>query len=123
MSYFQQPPVSPFTQRVYDRITPLEWDEPDQAWAFLFYVQGISIMWDQIDELASDGPNGEPGWSILLDPNRCPDYALDWLGQFVGVQLSDSLTRQEKIDLIMARLGFQRGTPNSMIAAAKHTLT
>src|SRR5215831_5384843 len=123
MSSFVQPSLSPFAQRVYDRLQPLTWDEPDQSWALALYIASISLMWDEVDLWASDGPNGEVGWSILLDPTRCPDNALDWLGQFVGVQLDDSLTRQQKIDLIMARLGFQRGTPASMIAAAKHTLT
>ena len=50
-----------------------------------------------IDDIIRDTPY-DPGYSILLDINRCPTYALPWLGQFVGVRFlmvqPDSVMRQ-----------------------------
>jgi hypothetical protein len=62
--------------------------------------------------------NGAPGWSQILDINRCPDFALPWLAQFVGATLSQNsgLTRQQMIQKITQRAGFNRGTVASMIA-------
>jgi hypothetical protein len=71
--------------------------------------------------LASSGANGEfdiqhyfgaPGWSQILDINRCPSYALPWLGQFVGVDLTKTpnLTYEQSVQKILSRPGFSRGT-------------
>lgn len=118
-----QPPLSPLAQRVYDRLEPMQYDEPDQGYALAWYLAAAASMSDQIDLYSATQEDGTPGWAMLLNPNTCPDEALPWLAQFVGVTLVGGLTRQQKIDLIMARLGFQRGTPKSMIDAAKHTMT
>src|SRR5262245_26265752 len=118
-----QPPLSPLAQRTYDRLEPMQWDEPNQGYALAWYLKMAASMSDEIDLYASDQADGTPGWAILLDPDTCPDKALPWLAQFVGVSLPAGLTRQQKIDLIFARIGWTRGTPQSMIDAAKHTMT
>ena len=80
--------------------------------------------WDNtegVEHLASSGANGEfdlvnyfgaPGWSQVLDINRCPWYALPWLGQFVGVDLTKTpgLTYEQSVQKILSRPGFSRGT-------------
>jgi hypothetical protein len=57
---------------------------------------------------------GAPGWSQIMDIDRCPDEGLSWLGQFVGVRLNSQLTKQEKKDKITSWQSFQRGNPDSM---------
>ena len=60
-----------------------------------------------------------PGWSQALDIDRCPEFALPWLAQFVGVT-SDSfseLTLAQKKDKIINRSGFKRGTHDILISA------
>jgi hypothetical protein len=60
---------------------------------------------------------GAPGWSQILDINRCPDYALPWLAQFVGATVSknSNFSRRQIIQKITQRAGFNRGTSSSMV--------
>ncbi len=59
-----------------------------------------------------------PGWSQAIDIDRCPQYALPWLGQFIGTELAQNngLTYQQTISKIQNRSGFQRATPASIVA-------
>jgi hypothetical protein len=89
------------------------------------------------EHLASSGATGEldiqhyfqaPGWSQVLDINRCPSYALPWLGQFVGVDLTKTpnLTYEQSVQKILSRPGFSRGTSpalqNSLAAFINNSL-
>lgn len=78
-----------------------------------------------LDDIVRDTPYA-PGYSALLDINRCPTYALPWLGQFVGVRLSPILNpldapaaRQQ----ILAENAFARGTLAAVAAAANAQMT
>lgn len=85
---------------------------------------GVTRGWDGTTKephSASAGATGEfdvdhyfgaPGWSQVLDINRCPAYALPWLGQFIGVDLSKTpdLTYEQSVQKILSRPGFSRGT-------------
>jgi hypothetical protein len=85
---------------------------------------GVTRGWDdttQASHLAASGATGEldlinyfnaPGWSQVLDINRCPSYALPWLGQFIGVDLTKSpgLNYEQSVQRILSRSGFGRGT-------------
>ena len=57
------------------------------------------------------------GWSQILDIDRCPEYALPWLGQFVGVRIypTSTLNLLEKQTKIRERSTFQRGTVASIV--------
>ena len=92
---------------------------------------GVTRGWDNTTEaphLASAGATGEfditnyfgaPGWSQVLDINRCPWYALPWLGQFVGVDLAKTpgLTYEQSVQKILSRPGFTRGTLRALQGA------
>jgi hypothetical protein len=85
---------------------------------------GVTRGWDdttQASHLAASGATGElditnyfgaPGWSQVLDINRCPAYALPWLGQFIGVNLAKTpaLNYEQSVQKILSRSGFGRGT-------------
>ena len=81
-----------------------------------------------INQIIRDTPF-DPGYSILLDINRCPTYALPWLGQFVGVRFPqvqpDNVMRQA----IQNESAFQRGTVGAIASAgnaqmvASYTIT
>lgn len=88
---------------------------------------GSSNAANAISSSASSGADGSvyiedyfgaPGWSQMLDINRCPDYALPWLGQFVGagIQSTAGLTRQSMVQRIEKRAGFNRATPAAIVA-------
>jgi len=59
-----------------------------------------------------------PGWSQVVDINRCPEYALPWLAQFVGaaVPVENNLNRQQIVQQIQQRAGFNRATPAAIVA-------
>jgi hypothetical protein len=48
------------------------------------YCRALGAMIQPVDDIAKDGPNGEPGWSQVLDINRAEDAWLMWLGQWAG---------------------------------------
>lgn len=89
---------------------------------------GVTRGWDNTTEAAHsasagatgafdfDHYFGAPGWSQILDINRCPLYALPWLGQFIGVDLSKTpdLTYEQSVQKILSRPGFSRGTLPSL---------
>lgn len=63
------------------------------------------------------------GWGSLLDVNVAPEWALPWLAQFVGVRTIADLDVPAQRLRIKGVAGFHRGTPASIIAAAKQYLT
>ena len=77
-----------------------------------------------IDDIVRDTPYN-PGWSAILDINRCPTYALPWLGQFVGVRLNEIATAHNTTNLdqrlrtiIQNENAFARGTASTIETAA-----
>src|SRR5215467_11358862 len=75
-----------FAERLYDMLAPLAQQDPHNAWALLIYINAIGLMFQEVEDLVRDSPEG-PGWSELLDLNRAPTQALPWLAQLVGVRL------------------------------------
>lgn len=101
-------------QRIYDRLAAVGFGTTDLQ----TYLGGIGdILFQEIEDLASDGPLGQAGWSSLLDLNRVPNKALPWLGQFIGVQLPAGLTPADQRVRIQNTDGWKRGTPAAIAAA------
>lgn len=117
-----RPEVGSFAEDLYAAISPLTWDDENQGWALLHLCQAIGIMFQPVQDLSRDTPDG-PGWSQALDPDRAPVFALAWLAQFSGVSLTDGLTddqhRQEIKDMDRAK----RGRPETIRARARLFLT
>lgn len=78
-----------------------------------------SLIRDGIGATGYSDPTyvGAPGWSQLVDIDRCPDFALPWLGQLVGVNIPAGLSRADMVTRIKERSGFQRGTVSSLVSA------
>jgi hypothetical protein len=111
-----------FSGDLYDSLAPVAAVDDDYAWALLILCNAIGTMYQMVDDWVRDQPEG-PGWSLLLDLNRCPPEALAWLGQFVGVRIPVGLTDAQQRAWILSMPGFKRGTPAAMIAAVQATLT
>lgn len=60
---------------------------------------------------------GAPGWSQLIDIERCPDYALPWLAQFVGSSIpsNSTMNRQQMVQHIKSLSGFNRATSSAIV--------
>lgn len=94
------------------------WLSPDLA----TYAQAIGRMFSQVETLSAD-TDTDDGWSIILDVDRCPDYALPYLGQFVGVSVPIGTDEASARQLIRDKPRQSRGTPASIVAAAQRNLT
>ena len=111
-----------FAERTYDGLEPLAVFDEANGWSLLILVNALGTMFQLVEELVRDTAEG-PGWSMLMDVDRCPDIALPWLGQFAGVRLLPGSTPDEQRTRIKSTDGFKRGTPAALTAAAKATLT
>jgi hypothetical protein len=111
-----------FADRLYVSLAPLARLDSVNGWALLILCNAIGTMYQELDQIERDSPDG-PGWSSLLDLNRCPDEALPWLAQFVGVRLLPDSTPAAQRARILATDGWKRGTPAALAAAAAATLT
>jgi hypothetical protein len=111
-----------FAGDLYESLTPLARPDPDYGWALLILCNAVGTMFQLVDDWVRDQPEG-PGWSLLLDVDRCPPEALGWLAQIVGVRLLPDSTDDEKRERIRSTDGFRRGTRAAMEAAIKATLT
>jgi hypothetical protein len=62
----------------------------------------------------------DPGWGPILNPRTFPaQFNPQYLGQYVGVTAPEGLTNAEDLVLIAEEQGFSRGTPTSILMAAK----
>jgi hypothetical protein len=72
-------------------------------------------------ELVTEGY--QPGYGAALNPSVASGSELQYLAQFVGVQLPTGVSDDNARSLIMEEGGFHRGTPAALIAAAKRNLS
>ena len=106
--------ASPDTLELYGYLPELVQDA-DTQYTLLSWLEGICAQLQIIDDLCRDSEFG-PGWSIVMDVGRCPNYALPWLAQFVGVNIPGSIRgTSPSQDLamrqtILAKNSFARGS-------------
>lgn len=119
------PAAGSFTAGVVASLSP--WNDPAGDWEA--YNEALGAMFDQVYSIVEDiGSPDEPGtyqagWSILLTPGNCPDWALPYNGQYVGVPIQPGTDPAAARAQIQAEQNFQRGTAPAIIAAAKRFLT
>lgn len=86
------------------------------------YLRAIGGTFQEIEEYAVDNVDGE-GWTLLLDPDRCPEEALPYLAQYVGEQLPVGATLAAKRERVLDAPNQSRGTLMSIVFAAQRSLT
>jgi hypothetical protein len=117
-----EPVLSPVGARLRERTQPLAPDDADNGWAHAHLCEAIGLMLEQVAEVFD--PEGDvPPLAPILDPELCPDWALPWLAQFVGVAIPPGTPPEDARTLITDVAGFRRGTPAAMRAAASALLT
>jgi hypothetical protein len=83
-------------------------------------ASALAVMFEPVEQaVRAIGDHSE--MSQMLDPTRCPDYALHWLAQFPGVRLvgdSPDLWRRQ----IMAPSNWRRGSVPYIKATVADTL-
>jgi hypothetical protein len=118
-----EPDHTPLGARLRERTQPLAPDDDLYGYAHANLSEAIGRMLEQVAEVFD--PEGEdvPPFAPLLDPDLCPDWALEWLGQLVGVRLPVGVAPDTARTLIKDVAGFRRGTPAALTAAASFFLT
>jgi len=116
-------PVNDVTQRAYDQVYPVSIQDQLYGWPLLAYVNALGEMFQQMADIVEDGPNGEPGWSVILDINRTKDEGLPYLAQFIGLNFYKGLTAAVQRQQIRDHISWLRGTPSSISSAIGLFLT
>lgn len=122
MTYPNEPVHTPIGARLRERTQPLAPNDATFGFAHAYLTEAIGRLSQQAQEVAD--PEGDaPPLSTLLNPDTCPDWALPWLAQFVGIKLPAGLTPADARAIIHDVAGFSRGTPAALRAAAQLYLT
>lgn len=109
-------------EQVYRRLGGLTVHDPDGNWLVAALVDAMVEVQSWVDEVARD----PDGWRVLLDPERCPWWALRWCGQVYGLNLlprMDPWRRPEPGVVerwrreIAALVRWRRGTRRALIEA------
>jgi hypothetical protein len=86
------------------------------------FVEAVTQALQPIEDMVRDSPDG-PGWSIMLDVDRVPGWAIPWLAQFVGVTVDAGHTEDQQRIATREAEGWRRGTLAAIRGAAKVHLT
>jgi hypothetical protein len=105
---------------LYAATAPLAYADPDYDWAWARYLAALAGLLDVVADMVRDDADGNPGWTALASPSRCPEPFLRVLAQWAGIRRWDALDAPDLRALIGPRApGLWRGTRDAMIAAAR----
>jgi hypothetical protein len=117
-------------QEIYTKVGPLTYDEARLGYPLREYVTGLASLVQEVDDYVRSGPNGEVGWSAIVDVDRAPTKGLPWLAQLAGTSIPDQAPGQTdeqfdaaSRDAIRNLAGQKRGRPAAMVSAAQQCLT
>ena len=112
-----------FTESLLKLLQPMLYDEPNQGYALTTYLSSLGMNFEIIEDWARDSDDGKIGYSILVDATRVPDYAITWLGQFVGIQITQGLPANMQREQLIGLGNWKRGTVAALQAAPLPFLT
>jgi len=110
-----------FSDQLRDMLQPMFYNDDGSLNTYLGCLG--DPLFQLVDDWASDTDDNKPGWSVLVDANRCPDDGIRWLGQFVGARISSTFTPAAQRAQLEALSGWKRGTPSSIQTAVAAVLT
>jgi hypothetical protein len=117
-----RPTVGPVAEELYADLAPYASADEENGWPLLALLGALCHPFEEIAELVRDD-GSHPGWSILLDVDRCPAKFLPWLAQLAGVRLHRDMSESDRRIAIRERPGARRGTPRALRDAARVYLT
>jgi hypothetical protein len=118
-----RPVVTPTTEIAHASMGPWARADADTDWQLLRFLEAALRPLDTLEQIARDTPDGDPGWSSVLDVDRAPVGWVEWLGQMVGVTMPPGLADAEQRDAVRDASGWRRGTLGAITAAAQLLLT
>lgn len=117
-----RPAVTETTEYAYASLGPLADADEATGWQLLLFLDALMRQLDEIEQLSRDS-DAYVGWGRLLDLEDTPDYALNWLAQFVGVVPLRGLDPASQRIRIGEAAGWHRGTPSAIRGAMRQFLT
>lgn len=125
--------MSTVAASAYGDLGALTFPDAENGFALAALVEAWSTVLGWVDDAARPEPGtGDPAWAQVLDPFRCPWWALRWCGQVYGVRLKPELGAFERpapaLEAawraeIADRPAWRRGTPGSIVATARLFMT
>jgi hypothetical protein len=116
------PNHTPMGQRLEDRTDQIAPGDEAHGYAHAHLAEAMSRGLIQLQQVF-DPADGSPPFSPLLDPARCPAWALPWLAQLVGANIPATATEDQARSIIVSLAAQKRGTTASIRAAAGFYLT
>lgn len=108
---------------LYEATAPIAYADRENAWAWASLMYALSGLLDVVAEMVRDDGAGNPGWTALASPARCPEPWLRVLAQWAGIRRWDAMSADDLRELIGPRApGLWRGTRAAMIDAARRFL-
>lgn len=117
-----RPAVSASAEDLYRALGPIPAGDEGLGWPLLLFCATVIAPVGVVADLASDSES-QVGWGPILDPRVCPADALPWLGQLVGAQVPVGAPEVTARAIVSHSPGRARGTPASVLAAARLWLT
>jgi hypothetical protein len=122
MPYPNEPDLASIGDRLRERTAPLAPHDDQYGYAHAYLCGSLGAIFREVAEVFD--PEGDlPPMAPLLDPALCPDWALPWLAQFVGIKLPVGIGPEDARTTIHSVAGFKRGTRAALRAAAGLFLT
>lgn len=112
-----------FAEEFYERLAPLMTRDAENGYGGKTFAYALGSMMNQFELLARTDADGNPGWTIILDPTRAPDYALPYVAQYRGEVIPVGAPETDARAIVTAGAHSLRGTPQSLIDAATKHLT
>jgi Phage tail protein (Tail_P2_I) len=105
---------------LYAATEPVAFADPENAWAWAHYMAALSLALDVVSTMVRDDAEGNPGWTALASPARCPEPWLRVLAQWAGVRRWDAISPDDLRALIGPRApGLWRGTQSAIREAVR----
>jgi hypothetical protein len=117
------PATAPYGERLRERTQPLAPDDERYGYAHWILCESIARIFLELQEVFDPDDPTVPPVAPILSVDLCPDWALPWLGQFVGVQLPVGIAPDAAREAIRSVAGWSRGTRRALEAAAGFYLT
>lgn len=119
-----RPVVPDVAEVIYNELEVAQPGDDKRGWPLLILVGAFGTMMGRVAEVVRDNAQGY-GWTMLLDPARCPAWALVWLSQYAGVRRKVQAAPDEATQraLIISPPTFSRGTRRAIKDATALTLT
>lgn len=114
--------ADPVAQRIYEEVAPLAYDDEENGYVLLRFIEAWTSSMHEVDSLVRDH-EGAQGWSTVMNVETAPDKFLAFIAQFVGVHFRGGETGGDKRDLIRSLVNMQRGSAAASRAFVQQSLT